>query len=55
LRTQGILTEPQRGSVREGLKLGKILEKEKILKGLLDPESLSGFPEDSEIDRNEER
>jgi hypothetical protein len=44
----------QKGSVRECLKLSKIWKKDKkILKEPLDPESLSGSPQDSEIDRNE--
>jgi hypothetical protein len=30
-------------------------KRQKKLKGLLDPEGLSGYPEDSEIDMNGER
>jgi hypothetical protein len=43
----------QTGAVREGLKISKIWKKTKILKELLDPMSLLGSPQGSDIDGNE--
>jgi hypothetical protein len=43
------------GTVRESLKLMKILKNQAKFKLALDPEGLSGYPEDSETDKSREK